>query len=194
MELTNRQRELAQVALGIVAAEGMSAVTFRSVAAASGWSLGAIQKAFSSKDQMYAAMFTTLRSSGGAGPASPPGVPDVHTWLTQLILSTLPLDEARRSLVLQGQAFADRAAYDPTIGDVIAAGDEELRQLLAMLIQKGQSEGEIPPEVDPPLAAWTLLALAQGVASQLLYDRTQEEAITARVTAAVDTVLHSPLP
>mgnify|MGYP000915320223 CR=1 FL=1 len=38
MELTDRQRELAEVALGIVAADGMAAVTFRSVAAASGWS------------------------------------------------------------------------------------------------------------------------------------------------------------
>ena len=120
MELTDRQRELAEVALGIVAADGMAAVTFRSVAAASGWSLGAVQKAFAAKDEMYAAMFATLRATEGVGPRNPPGQPTVQAWLTELVLTILPLDDRTRALTIQGAAFAERAAQDSAVGAAIA--------------------------------------------------------------------------
>ena len=194
MELTDRQRELAEVALGIVAAEGMAAVTFRSVAAASGWSLGAVQKAFAAKDEMYAAMFATLRTTEGVGPRNPPGQPTVQEWLTELVLTILPLDDRTRALTLQGAAFAERAAQDPAVGAAIATSDHELRGLLAALIAKGQADGEIPDSVSPATAAWGLLALAQGAASQLLYDRVDEQALTALVRASVAALLHRPTP
>ncbi|MCA0321054.1 MAG: TetR family transcriptional regulator C-terminal domain-containing protein [Actinobacteria bacterium] len=194
MELTDRQRELAEVALGIVAAEGMAAVTFRSVAAASGWSLGAVQKAFAAKDEMYAAMFATLRATEGVGPRNPPGQPTVQEWLTELVLTILPLDDRTRALTIQGAAFAERAAQDPAVGAAIATSDHELRGLLAALIAKGQADGEIPDSVSPATAAWGLLALAQGAASQLLYDRVDEQALTALVRASVAALLHRPTP
>lgn len=194
MELTDRQRELAEVALGIVAAEGMAAVTFRSVAAASGWSLGAVQKAFAAKDEMYAAMFATLRATEGVGPRNPPGQPTVQEWLTELVLTILPLDDRTRALTIQGAAFAERAAQDPAVGAAIATSDHELRGLLAALIAKGQADGEIPDSVNPATAAWGLLALAQGAASQLLYDRVDEQALTALVRASVAALLHRPTP
>ena len=194
MELTDRQRELAEVALGIVAAEGMAAVTFRSVAAASGWSLGAVQKAFAAKDEMYAAMFATLRATEGVGPRNPPGQPTVQAWLTELVLTILPRDDRTRALTSQGAAFAERAAQDPAVGAAIATSDHELRGLLAALIAKGQADGEIPDSVNPATAAWGLLALAQGAASQLLYDRVDEQALTALVRASVAALLHRPTP
>ncbi len=190
MDLTDRQRELAGVALRIVADEGMAAVTFRSVAAASGWSLGAVQKAFASKDEMYAAMFATLRASEGVGPAHPPGEPSVHAWLVDLVLSILPLDGRSRALTLQGQAFADRAAYDTGIGAAIAASDKELRALLASLIRRGQTTGEVPPSVDPETTAWAVLALAQGLAAQLLYDPLTKRSLKPRLQKAVAALLH----
>ena len=194
MELTDRQRELAEVALGIVAAEGMAAVTFRSVAAASGWSLGAVQKAFAAKDEMYAAMFATLRATEGVGPRNPPGQPTVQEWLTELVLTILPLDDRTRALTIQGAAFAERAAQDSAVGAAITTSDHETRGLLAALIAKGQADGEIPDSVNPATAAWGLLALAQGAASQLLYDRVDEQALTALVRASVAALLHRPTP
>jgi AcrR family transcriptional regulator len=190
VDLTDRQRELATAALGIVASEGMAAVTFRSVAAASGWSLGAVQKAFASKDEMYAAMFATLRASEGVGPVNPPGEPSVAEWLVELVVSILPLDEKRRRLTLQGQAFAERAGLDPAVSEAISGSDGELRGLLAGLIRKGQAEGEVPASVDPPIAAWAVLALAQGLAAQLLYDPVSERVMTKRVRTAVGALLH----
>ncbi len=192
MELTDRQRELADAALRIVADEGMAGVTFRSVATASGWSLGAVQKAFASKDEMYAAMFERLRTSEGVGPTTPPGEPTVREWMVDLIISVLPLDPRRRALTLQGQAFADRAAYDASIGDVIAHSDGELRGLLAHLVRSGQAKGEIAAHVDPTSAAWAIFALAHGVASQLLYDPVSRRTVTTRVRTIMGVLLPSP--
>lgn len=189
VDLTDRQRELAAVALRIVAEEGIAGVTFRSVATASGWSLGAVQKAFSSKAEMYAAMFATLRQAAGPGPSQPPGTPTVHDWICDLVLSILPLDQARRDLTLQGQAFADRAAYDTALASAIARGDDELRTLLASLVAKGQETGEIPAAVNPQEAAWAILALTQGLAAQLLYDPLSEHTASTRVRSIFATVL-----
>jgi len=44
--LSARQGELADAALRILGRDGIAAVSFRAVAAESGWSLGAVQKAF----------------------------------------------------------------------------------------------------------------------------------------------------
>ena len=63
MERTGRQNELADAGLRLVAGEGMGGVTFRAVAAESGWSLGAVQRAFGSKEDLQAAMLERLRLS-----------------------------------------------------------------------------------------------------------------------------------
>jgi AcrR family transcriptional regulator len=120
VSLTPRQVELADAALRIVARQGMRAVTFRSVAAESGWSLGAVQKAFATKVDLHAAMFARLRGSVGPAPTHEPGRPTLHAWLVELVASVLPLDERRRDLELQGAAFAELAAHDPEIAGVIA--------------------------------------------------------------------------
>lgn len=95
MDLTARQAELADAALRIVAREGLAAVTFRSIAAESGWSLGAVQKAFATKDAILTAMFARLRASAGRLPASEPGRPTLRAWLVSQQPSWLPLDAER---------------------------------------------------------------------------------------------------
>lgn len=189
MELTARQGELADAALALLASEGMAAVTFRSVAAASGWSLGAVQKAFASKEELVAAMFTRLRTSAAPGPTQPPGQPDVTTWLTELLVSILPTDEASRALTLQGTAFGERAAYDPAMATVLAGSDAELRGLVATLIRQGRASGELVNRVDPEDAAWAYLALAQGAATQLLYDPVPVDEVRRRARTAVAALL-----
>jgi len=189
MELTARESELADVALGVLAKEGIAAVTFRSVAAASGWSLGAVQKAFATKDDLLAAMFTRLRASAGLAPSLPPGEPDVAAWLTALLLGILPTDETRRALTLQGAAFGERAAYDAHLAAALAESDAGLRELIASLVKLGQSRGEVPAAVSPEAAAWAFLALAQGAATQLLYDPVKADVLATRARAAVDAIL-----
>lgn len=189
VDLTPRQTELADAALALVARGGIGQVSFRSVAAESGWSLGAVQKAFATKEDLLAAMFARLRASAAAGPATEPGRPTLSAWLLELFCTIMPLDEQRRALQLQGAAFSEQAAFDPGIGHAIAASDEETRGLLAMLVARAQREGEIDAHIDPESVAWSFLALAQGVATQLLYDPQPEADVRRRAHTAIDRLL-----
>lgn len=188
MDLTDRQADLADAALRLLARTGMAGVTFRSVAAESGWSLGAVQKAFPSREALERAMLARLRAQAGPPPTGEPGRPTLRGWFTDLCCSLLPLDERRRGLVLQGAAFADRAAFDPGIGATIAGSDAELRGLLAALIRRGIAEGEVTA-LDADAAAWHLLALVQGASAQLLYDAHPEAEMRPLIAEAVARIL-----
>ena len=133
VDLTPRQTELADAALRLLAREGMPAVTFRAVAAESGWSLGAVQKAYASKSALLAAMFARLREAAQPRVTTEPGRPTLHEWLVGLFLSIMPLDERRRDLQLQGSAFTQRAAYDPAVAAAMSLSDNEIRGLLGGL-------------------------------------------------------------
>lgn len=106
--------------------------------------------------------------------------------LASLLMEILPLDPQRRAAELQGAAFAERAAFDPTIGDAIAASDRELRAALVGLLQREQREGRLQPDLDADAAAWIYWTIAEGMATQLLYDPLTEEQALARVRWAVD--------
>ena len=189
MELTPRQAEFADAGLRLLARDGMAAVSFRTVAAEAGMSLGAVQKAFPSKAVMLASMFSRLRATASAPVLADPGRPTLRAWLVTLMVAVLPLDEARRAAELQGAAFAERAAFDPDIAAAIATSDDEMRTGLAQLVQRAQSEGEVDESVDPDAAAAALLALMQGMATQLLYDPKPEAAARRQCAWIVDAIL-----
>ncbi|HEY3339039.1 MAG TPA: helix-turn-helix domain-containing protein [Propionicimonas sp.] len=189
MRLTPRQAGFADAALRLLARHGMAAVTFRTVAAEAGMSLGAVQKAFPTKDVMLRVMFARLRDSS-AGPAPRgPGGPTVEAWLVERMMSLLPLDAARRAAELQRVSFAERAAFDPAIAAAVAASDHELRVALADMMRDAQANGQLPSSVDPDAAAWAARAFVKGMASQLLYDPAPEYAVRRQCQWVVKTLL-----
>jgi AcrR family transcriptional regulator len=183
--LSARQGELADAALRILGRDGIAAVSFRAVAAESGWSLGAVQKAFASKAALDAAVLQRLRETSVTLPPGEPGRPTLQTWLVELAVAVLPVDQARREATLRGAAFADRAAFDEAIGRTVAEGDAVIRALVARLVSRARAEGEVPADLDPDHVAWAFLALITGAATQLLYDRASEAEVRARVDDAV---------
>ncbi|MEQ6898449.1 TetR family transcriptional regulator C-terminal domain-containing protein [Microbacterium sp. KR10-403] len=189
MELSTRQEELADAALRIVARAGLPAVSFRAVAAEAGWSLGAVQKAFPSKDRMLAAAFARLREQGVPLPPGEPGRPTLREWLVALLVAILPLDDERLAVQRQADAFAQLALNDGEIAAAVAASDDQLRGQLASLVARARAEGDIPEHVDPPQTAWALLAITQGLTAQLLYQPTAENVIRTRIDALVAALL-----
>lgn len=189
MDVTPRQAEFADAALRVLAREGMTSVSFRTVAAEAGMSLGAVQKAFPTKDLMLRVMFARLRATASTQSLVEPGRPTLRAWLVDLMVSVLPLDEPRRAAELQGGAFVERAAFDPGTAAAVAASDHELRRAIARLVRRAHAEGEVPKSVDPDAAAWAVLAFMQGMASQLLYDPASEDAVRRQCQWVVDAVL-----
>lgn len=189
MELTRRQTELADAALRIIGRDGMTALSFRTVAAEAKCSLGSVQKAFPSKDRMFAAAFARLRESAAPLPSGEPGRPTIHSWLVALLLGILPLDAERTAAQRQGDAFAQVALSDSAIAAAIAESDSQVRDLLRSLIARARSEGEVPQHVDAEAVAWAVLALAQGLAAQLLYFREDEADIHKRLDSVIAALL-----
>ncbi len=189
MELSPRQAEFADAALQVIARDGLSGASFRTVAAQAGRSLGSLQKAFPSKELLMTAAFARLREQAAPLPAGEPGRPTLKGWLVELLIGILPLDDARLAAQRQGDAFAQHALTDPAIGAAIAESDDEVRGLLASLVSRARAEGEIPATVDPAATAWAVLALAQGLAAQLLYRPEPEAAVRDRLDQAVQALL-----
>ena len=64
-----------------------------------------------------------------------------------------------------------------------------MRGLLASLVGPARAEGEVGEQVDPATTAWAVLALAQGLAAQLLYAPDPEDAVRARLEVVVPLLL-----
>jgi AcrR family transcriptional regulator len=189
MELTPRRAAFADAALRVLARDGMASVSFRTVAIEAGMSLGAVQKAFPTKDIMLRVMFARLRETSPGPARSVPGGPTVEGWLVERMMSLLPLDEARRNAELQRVSFAERAAFDPVIAAAVAASDHELWDALAEMMRQAQASGHLPASVDPEAAAWAARAFIQGMANQLLYDPAPEDAVRRQCQWVVKTLL-----
>lgn len=184
-----RQMQLTDAMLRIVARDGLQSASFRAVAAEAGCSLGAVQKAFPSKEALLAATFRRLREQAVSLPAGEPGRPTLRGWIVELLMGILPLDEERRMVTRQGEAFGQWVLSDPAAAAAVAEDDQRIRGLLASLVARGRAEGEVPPQVDPDAVAWAILALAQGLASQLLYAPEPENAVAARLKIVIDSML-----
>lgn len=189
VELTPRQAQFADVALRLLTREGIGSVSFRTVAAEAGMSLGAVQKAFPSKDHMLRVMVARLRETSAGLVQIEPGGPSIEAWLIERMLSQLPLDEPRRAAELQRVAFAERAAFDADIAAAVAASDHELREALAVLLRQAQVSGQLSASVDPDAAAWAARAIIQGMAGQLLYDPVPEESVRQQCQWVVKALL-----
>lgn len=193
MDLTPRQIEVADAGLRVLAKRGFGAVSFRAVAGESGWSLGAVQKAFPNKDELLAAMMHRKRVTAATAAFVDPGRPTLHRWLTNLLISLQPLDAARRDTMLRAIAFDHLAHHNPRIAHAIAASDDVLRRNLASLTRKAQKAGEIDPRLDADAVARTFLAMTEGMASQLLYDPMPADEAERFADYAVARLLGIPL-
>lgn len=188
MATDGRQQELADAALRIVARDGLAALSFRAVATESGWSLGAVQKAFASKRELLAATLHRAEQSTETA-AGPPAQPDLQTWLTRLMLGTLPLDADRRAAVVAGTAFADRAAFDDDIAAAIRARNDAIRSQLERLCAWRRAEGELHARLSDAQIVRALLAFAGGLAAELLYTPADPADITELVDTTVTALL-----
>lgn len=187
--MTARRAEFADAALRIVARDGLPGLSFRTVAKESGWSLGAVQKAFATKQELLRAALERSQTAVTGAFSAEPAKPTLERWLINLVLATLPIDKARRAAVVIGVAFADRAPFDEEIAASIRSGDEEIRAQLVRLFAWRRTEGELHARLDDVALVRFILAFSGGLAAQLLYDPLPATEVEALVAAVILTAL-----
>ena len=173
-----RRGQIAEALWRIAAERGLEAVSVREVATAAGVSTGLVQHYFATKDDMVVYATSLLRERVGErirrGVATLPQPAPPSATLRALLTALLPLDPDSRAETLVGIAMFIRALNDPSLADRYRDGRAQLTTAVADLLRLMGPEG-VPAENgtraegdDVEVAAQSLLALVDGVASDLL--------------------------
>ncbi|MFI4974948.1 MAG: TetR/AcrR family transcriptional regulator [Caulobacterales bacterium] len=165
---SERREIFAAAALRVIMRAGVGGLTVREVAKEAGFTTGALTHYFTSKDQVlieaseYAAKLVRPRMERSAREES------AIQALRKVIADALPTTRDIRGLWRIWLGFWERSSYNPDVARVMRARYEEWRGRLAVLIRRAQSQGEMPGNVDPDLAAQELVALIDGISVQVL--------------------------
>lgn len=131
MPSEERIAEFAEAALRIVARDGLAAVSFRAVATESGWSLGAVQRAFASNHDLLAATLARAQHEGE-------------------LAVTVDRDRLARSILALASGLAAQLLYDPMTDDEAAATlDQAVAGLLTGSPGFRPEPPTVPAAVDP---------------------------------------------
>lgn len=130
-----RRSEIAHAMWRVIARDGMTGASARTVAAESGWSLGAVRHYFGSQAELrrFAAeemMTTTTTRIVGILREHPPGVARCRAVLEQM----LPLDEQRTGEVRAWLALVIEAHSDPGLDDIRLLAWEGERRICRMMV------------------------------------------------------------
>ncbi len=184
-----RQTQFADAVLRLVAQGGLEAVSIRTVAAEAGWSAGALQKVFASKDELLAAAVQRMTEQVGARMAGLPETGDLAVDLAALVRETLPLDPGRRQEALVWTAVAGRAATVGWMADVLRAQDAEVLGWLTATVAAAR-----PDEPAPGAVAAAVVALADGWTTRLLYAPEAADGVLAALDRALELLLDTLHP
>ncbi|MEV6906960.1 TetR/AcrR family transcriptional regulator [Amycolatopsis sp. NPDC051071] len=168
VDRAERRRDIASALLRIVAREGVEAVSVRSVATEAGVSAGAVQKYFSTKEDLFRfaldmtselleQRWNTLDQSG-----------NLLDLLVRLLIEAMPLDEQRRAEVIVINAFTARAAVLPSWAEFIRTGYDDLQKITTEYVEKAQTEGHVRDDLAASDLADAVLALSDGYANRML--------------------------
>lgn len=165
-----RREEIVGALWRIAARRGLEAVTMREVATEAGVSLGRVQYYFESKDDLVRRAAVALRARVGGEVRS--RLEDVSgdsvQVLRAILLALLPLDEEGRSGALVGIAVFFRALRDPELVGDLRRGDEVLMDVLGDRVRSAVAEGRLRPDLEVRLETRLLVAVVNGLGSDLL--------------------------
>jgi AcrR family transcriptional regulator len=180
-----RRAEIAAAVWRIAADRGLEAASMREIAAEAGVSPGRVQHYFADKDALMLFAARRLRerveervARGTAEGAAP------RDRLRALLRALLPLDAGSRADALAGAAISVRARGDPGLAERYDAGRTRIAAELSARL------ADVRADLDHELEARTLLALAQGLASDLMLDHQTPR----QATAVLDHYLGRLLP
>ena len=163
VDVDERRRQLAEAAARLIARAGVEAATLRDVAAEAGWTTGALTHYFADKRELL--LFTFKASLAGRHAFR--DRPDERTPEELMIDSlegALPLDEERRRHWMVTIAFCAMATGDRELSEAQRDAYRDFRAHLAAMAWL------VEPQRDPAVLAEELIAAADGIALQALFD------------------------
>lgn len=192
-----RRRQIIEALCRITVRGGLSAASFREVAAEAGVSVRLVQYYFGTKAELLhaahrhvaerAAARMTRRLAGLGTDAGPRAV--VHA----VVNSFLPSDRQSREAMLLFFAFYTAQMTDPTLARAEASKvPRGLGGLIADQVRRAQSSGDAPVDLDAEREAAILTAAIPGLASGVLVTYLTASQAAAILDYAVDRLFLAP--
>ncbi|UBU08642.1 TetR/AcrR family transcriptional regulator [Nonomuraea gerenzanensis] len=184
-----RRNQIADAVLAVVADRGLAAVSLTEVAARAGISPGRVQHYFPAKRQLIEAAFERGNALGGARVRERVGrdldAAEPRLVLTVVLTELIPYDATTRAHMRVRQSFHAFAFADEEIAARLRVLYAQFHRRLSDLVGADQRAGRLPAGLDAHRAAVTLVALAEGLAANVLIDVTPAATARESVLAAI---------
>lgn len=180
---------LARAAVDVVADEGLTALSVRTVAHRAGVTGGAVQHHFRTRAQLLAAAFDVVVADVADRVLVAPGTDDARTFLRRLCLELLPLDAVRRRETLVWLAFSVAAATDQTL----APTHRQVMALLTPAVRDALVALGVPDDVAVRRAA-VLVAALDGLTLHCLSGSVTADAAEDLVDEVLETACRPAEP
>ncbi|PWH17090.1 MAG: hypothetical protein DDG60_02915 [Anaerolineae bacterium] len=158
---------LLEAALRRFASVGYNAASVDDICAAAGVSKGAFYHHFPSKQALFLALLNAWLETIDSGfqAVRQETVPETLRAFTGLLPAIFAAADGHLPMFLE---FWLQASRDETVWQATIAPYQRYQQYFTTLIQQGQTEGSLRPELDAPAAAKTIVGLAIGLLLQRL--------------------------
>ena len=153
---------LTDLAIGLVAEGGLSALTYRSLAAAAGVSVGSIQNEFPSRHEILDATFD--RAWGRAGmQEGEEQAPNPREKLFEVCSRAVPVEDPPDPSIRAYFEILSDATRDPNTKSIITEIELEGEKRYLSLVNRAQEAGEIDPSLDPQNIIDLIWSLGDGL-------------------------------
>lgn len=166
-----RRREIADAALNLIAEAGIGAVTFRGLAAASGWSPGVLGHYFQDRHDILTAALDRAAELSADRQRAIAETMQGRQALEAVLEEELPIDSRRLALTRVFVFFYAEAATDDRTREMIDAHLRRWRRLTEAVVKEAQSLGDIDAHLSPPEVAADLVAFVDGLSIQALFNQ-----------------------
>ncbi|MCX6469425.1 MAG: TetR/AcrR family transcriptional regulator [Corynebacteriales bacterium] len=191
----HRDARRAQIVTGVRAvarAQGIGNVTVARTADAAGVSVGMVQHYYRTKEDLLIDAFRAVHESvldrvDHQIALSERRGARIEQMLVDGLAQLLPLSPTRRDEVYLTHAFAGLSLEDATIRTHLDDARDEILRRVSAALENGQMCREVDADLDCAAAAFTVVALVDGLAAKLLPDADTTERSWA-VDALTDAV------
>ncbi len=161
-----RRAELAAAAAQVIARAGVGAATMRDVAAEAGWTTGVLTHYFADKRELLLYTFrSSLAQRHTVRDARDEQTPDES--LMRSLEGVLPIDEDRHRHWMVTIGFCAEAVDDEELARAQRDAYREFRGRIAGLARRC---GGVSTEIEAAALAERLIAVADGIAVQAMFD------------------------
>lgn len=166
-----RRAQIVQAARGIVAAEGLEALTFGALEKRLGFTRGVITYHFVNKDEIVRAVLDAAiadieRAAIDAVKSAPSATAALTSTIRAMVTGFLGHSDAPQVLV----SYWSRLRVDPALAELNADLYRRWRAFSTSLVERGIASGEFRRDVDAQTLGTLIVAQVIGIATQALFD------------------------